>query len=102
MGADTVDLRVGYVHHRGQILMVAFGEGVMPVVQSLMSSLVERYGKQRGERIYYAMEAEGKGPFAKGGKYRKLHEDYTKRIGQRPLAGRKKAPRPKARGRKRG
>ncbi|HEY6058632.1 MAG TPA: hypothetical protein VIV06_11400 [Candidatus Limnocylindrales bacterium] len=46
----------------------------MPVVQSLMDNLVRQYGKEKGERVYYAMEAEGSGPFAAGGKYHALHQ----------------------------
>jgi hypothetical protein len=38
----------------------------MPVNQSLMDALVKRYGQERGERTYNAMEREGK-VVAKGG-----------------------------------
>jgi len=31
----------------------------MPINQSLMRALKRRYGKKKGERIYYAMEAKG-------------------------------------------
>lgn len=57
----------------------------MPVVKSLMDSLKARYGDE-AERVYYAMEAEGKGPFAPGAKYRGLHEDWAKKNGVRPSA----------------
>ncbi len=53
----------------------------MPVVQSLMSNLVARYGKKRGEDIYYAMEAEGKGPFGPKGKYHGLHQSFAHKAG---------------------
>ncbi len=49
----------------------------MPIVQHLMDALQSRYGKDRGERVYYAMEAEGKGPFGKGGKYHALHQGFA-------------------------
>lgn len=56
----------------------------MPVVQSLMESLQKRYGPEKGKSIYYAMEGEGSGPFAPGGKYRHLHERFAERNGVRP------------------
>lgn len=62
----------------------------MPIVESLMRELVAKYGKEKGERVYYAMEASGKGPFAKGAKYGKLHEDFAAKHGVRPLEGKKK------------
>ena len=65
----------------------------MPVVQSLMDSLVKRYGAEKGKHVYYAMEAEGSGPFAAGGKYRGLHEAFAKKNGVPPTKGKKK-PRP--------
>lgn len=62
----------------------------MPIVESLMANLVKRYGKERGERVYYAMEAEGTGPFAAGAKHRELHEEFAARRGLPPLKGKKK------------
>lgn len=62
----------------------------MPIVQQLMDNLVKRYGKQRGERIYYAMEAEGTGPFAAGGKHHAMHEEFAAKRGHTPLKGSKK------------
>lgn len=67
----------------------------MPIVGSLMQSLVDRYGKERGERVYYSMEAEGSGPFAPGAKHRDLHEAWAKKNGVRPsqaIRSKKKAP----------
>ena len=72
----------------------------MPVAQSLMDSLQRQHGEAEGKRIYYAMEAEGKGPFAPGGKYRQLHEDWAKRNEVRPSAAvktKKKPATPKGR-----
>lgn len=75
----------------------------MPVVQSLMDKLVERYGKGTGERVYYSMEATGKGPFAPGGKYRQLHEDWATKHGLAPMAakGKKKGVRSRSKARPR-
>lgn len=75
----------------------------MPVVQSLMDNLVRQYGEEKGQRVYYAMEAEGSGPFAPGKKHRQLHEDWAAKHGVAPVGGRKKKPGPpkKARARKR-
>lgn len=56
----------------------------MPIVTKLMDSLQARYGPSNGERVYYAMEAEGRGPFAPGGKYRNLHEAFAKKHGVAP------------------
>lgn len=53
----------------------------MPIVQALMDSLVARYGKAKGENVYYAMEAEGKGPFATGAKHHDLHLAFVKKHG---------------------
>ena len=57
----------------------------MPIVQKLMTSLKARYGDYEGERIYYAMEAEGTGPFGKGKKHHDLHLAFLERNGVRPL-----------------
>lgn len=69
----------------------------MPVVQSLMDNLVKRYGPEKGKRVYYAMEAEGKGPFGPKGKHRDKHEAFAARNGVTPApASKKKAPGGKA------
>lgn len=57
----------------------------MPVIQSLMDKLVKQYGAERGKRVYYAMEAEGKGPFAAGNKGARLHEDFARKHGVEPI-----------------
>lgn len=49
----------------------------MPIVQALMDKLKAQYGDKEGERVYYAMEASGKGPFAAGAKHRDLHEAFV-------------------------
>jgi hypothetical protein len=49
----------------------------MPIVESLMRELQAKYGAEKGKRIYYAMEAEGKGPFARGAKHRDKHEAFV-------------------------
>lgn len=71
----------------------------MPIVQSLMDKLVAQYGEERGKRVYYAMEAEGSGPFKQGGKHRALHEEFAREHGVPPTSkGTKKArPGPKRR-----
>lgn len=71
----------------------------MPIVQSLMDSLVKRYGKGKAESIYYGMEAGGTGPFAPGKKYRQLHLDFAARNGVPAIEdrgpGKKKGRRPR-------
>lgn len=68
----------------------------MPIVETLMTSLVKRYGPDEGKRVYYAMEAEGKGPFSKNGKYRALHEAFAAKHGVAPISSKaKKKARPK-------
>ena len=72
----------------------------MPIVQSLMDSLVARYGEAKGKQVYYSMEAEGKGPFAPGAKHRDLHEAFAKKHGVTPSAAtrtKKKPATPKGR-----
>lgn len=64
----------------------------MPVVKALMDNLVARYGKERGESVYYAMEGAGKGPFAPGGKHHDLHLAFAKKHGIEPVRAKKKAP----------
>lgn len=66
----------------------------MPIVQKLMDSLKARYGPKEGERVYYAMEAEGKGPFAPGAKHRDLHEAFVTKHGLSPAPAPKKKPAP--------
>lgn len=76
----------------------------MPIVRSLMTSLKGRYGNKKGERIYYAMEAEASGPFAPGAKHHDKHKAWAARTGVMPITKgkpKKKAPRPKTRGQKR-
>lgn len=72
----------------------------MPIVQTLMDSLTKRYGAEKAKNVYYAMEAEGKGPFSAGGKYRKLHEDWAAKNGVPPsgaVKSKKKPATPKGR-----
>lgn len=57
----------------------------MPVVKSLMSSLRKKYGVKKGERVYYAMEAEGKGPFASGNKHHAKHVAVANKAGTKPI-----------------
>lgn len=61
----------------------------MPVIKSLMASLRKRYGATKAEKIYYGMEAEGKGPFAKGNKYHDLHVAYAEKLGLKPIERKK-------------
>lgn len=56
----------------------------MPIVGSLMRSLVGRYGEEKAKVVYYSMEAEGKGPFGPGGKYRDHHEAFARKAGVTP------------------
>jgi len=63
----------------------------MPIVESLMTSLVHRHGEKKGREIYYAMEASGKGPFAEGAKHHDLHKQYAERHGLAPNKGSKRA-----------
>lgn len=65
----------------------------MPIVQTVMDALTKRYGADEGQRVYYAMEAEGKGPFGPNGKYHDLHVAFAQKHGVAPLKGKKK-PRP--------
>jgi hypothetical protein len=76
----------------------------VPIVQKLMDSLVERYGPDKGKQVYYAMEAEGSGPFSPGGKYRALHEAFAKKNGVPPSHAirTKKKPRASAKRKRRG
>ena len=68
----------------------------MPIIESLMAKLVEQYGKERGRQVYYAMEAEGKGPFGVGGKHHDLHKQFAERNNVEPITTpNKKKPRPR-------
>jgi hypothetical protein len=58
----------------------------MPIVESLMTALVQKYGKVEAENVYYAMEASGKGPFAKGAKYHSLHLAFAEKHGLPPTS----------------
>lgn len=62
----------------------------MPKNETLMRELVARYGKEKGEAIYWGMAGEGKGPFGPHGKYRAEHEAIAEKAGGPPLAGKKK------------
>lgn len=57
----------------------------MPIIEALMNKLTAKYGQTEGEHVYYALEAEGKGPFGPNGKYRQLHLDFAERNGVTPL-----------------
>lgn len=72
----------------------------MPIAMTLMGALQERYGPDEGKRVYYAMEAEGRGPFAPGGKYRHLHEAFAKRNDVAPSHALKGKKKPRRRGRR--
>lgn len=71
----------------------------MPVVSKLMDALTARYGDQEGQRVYYAMEGEGKGPFGPRGKYHDLHLAFAEKHGLAPVKGTKK---PRRSGKRRG
>jgi hypothetical protein len=64
----------------------------MPIAKSLMDNLVRQYGKDKGEAIYYSMEAEGSGPFAKGKKHRAMHLAFVEKHGIQPVSKGKKKP----------
>ena len=73
----------------------------MPLNETLMAELVKRYGKEKGETIYWGMAGEGKGPFGPKGKYRAEHEAIAEKGKTRPngpVKGKKKPPAPKGRG----
>jgi len=70
----------------------------MPVVQALMDNLTKRYGKDKGEQAYYAMEGSARGPFAEGKKHHADHEAFAAKNGVVPIAGKRKAPAPGKRG----
>ncbi len=72
----------------------------MPVDAKLMAELKARYGDKRGESVYYAMEGEGKGPFAKGNKLHAQHEAFVEKHhwGEAPAAAKKTKSKAPARG----
>lgn len=59
----------------------------MPIIETLMNALTARYGRAEGERVYYAMEGEAKGPFGPNGKYHDLHVEWAMRNGVLPIEG---------------
>lgn len=61
----------------------------MPIVRSLLDSLIARYGERKGEEVYFSMEASGRGPFAPGGKYHDQHVAWATRNGVRPVGTKK-------------
>jgi len=64
----------------------------MPVDIALMRKLVERYGRKRGEDMYWGMVGKASGPFAPGAKYHAEHEAWARRSGVPPIEGKEKAP----------
>lgn len=64
----------------------------MPKNETLMKQLIARYGKEKGEAVYWGMAGEGKGPFGPRGKYRAEHEAIAAKGGTTPNRGKKKAP----------
>ena len=56
----------------------------MPINETLMTQLVKRYGKEKGEAVYWGMAGEGKGPFGPRGKYRAEHEALAAKAGSEP------------------
>jgi len=91
---ETLHVGLAPIYRDAWLRAVYEGRPVVPIVTSLMSSLVKQYGEKRGHDVYYAMEAEGKGPFAKGGKYHHLHRTFAEKHDVAPIEGKKK-PRPK-------
>lgn len=66
----------------------------MPENKTLYNALVQRYGRKRGEDVYWGMVGEAKGPFEPGGKYHSEHVAWAKREGVPPItaADTKKPP----------
>jgi hypothetical protein len=62
----------------------------MPIVQSLMDKLIATYGEGRATSVYYAMEAEGSGPFARGAKYHDLHVAFADKHHLAPITTKKR------------
>jgi hypothetical protein len=71
----------------------------MPENMTLMRQLVEKYGRKRGEDMYWGMVGKAEGPFAPGRKYHYEHVAWAKRSGVAPLEGTKK-PAASGRGRR--
>lgn len=70
----------------------------MPVNQPLMDDLKRQYGAKRGESVYYAMEASGRGPFAAGKELHQLHLDFAEKHHLQPVTSRPaKKTRPRGR-----
>lgn len=61
------------------------------IAGGLMTSLIKRYGRERGQEVYHSMRGEASGPFAPGAKYHQLHVDFANRNGIPPIT---KKPRP--------
>ena len=61
----------------------------MPVA-ALMDRLTKRYGKDKGESVYTAMEASARGPFAPGAKHHDDHLAWAERNGVPPITGKRK------------
>lgn len=72
----------------------------MPIHEALMAKLQAKYGRDEGERVYFALEAQGRGPFAPGASHRQDHLDFADRHGLTPQGTRKPRP-PKKAGRRR-
>ena len=58
----------------------------MPINEKLMSKLQAQYGEREGKSVYFAMEAEGKGPFGAGKSMHGQHLDFAKRHGVDPIS----------------
>lgn len=67
-------------------------EQLPQIAGRLMTSLIQRYGRERGREVYDSMKGEASGPFAPGAKYHQLHVDFANRNGIPPIT--KKKPRP--------
>jgi hypothetical protein len=68
----------------------------VPIRESLMKGLLETYSPEEAKRVYYAMEAEGSGPFGPKGKYHADHVAWAEKHGVAPIETTKKA-RPRGR-----
>lgn len=55
------------------------------VNMTLMRSLVERYGKTRGEAMYWKQVGAAEGPFAPGRKYHDEHLRFARDHGLEPV-----------------
>lgn len=56
----------------------------MAIVKKLLDNLVAQYGPDEGRRVYDAMRAEAKGPFAPGNKHHDQHEAWAMKNGVPP------------------